>query len=223
MIPIIINNRNLLTWPKAMIDKITLLENVGEIIILDNDSTYKPLLSWYKSLPYRIIRSSNIGSGAPWKVKAIPSIPYVVTDPDLGIDDLPLDTLIVLEKKLTDNPSLGKVGLGLDWQRISPISPYYHHMQSYEKKRWEKSRIINKVYIDVPIDTTFALYNTPNFFFGGGSLGSPYLARHLPWELPLEEMKNNKEFLNYLKSSNRSCSYKRFLHLTDAINKETKP
>ena len=44
MISVIINNRDLLTWTKAMVDKIKTLDNVGEIFILDNASTYKPLL-----------------------------------------------------------------------------------------------------------------------------------------------------------------------------------
>jgi hypothetical protein len=48
MISVIINNRDLLTWTKAMVDKIKTLDNVGEIFILDNASTYKPLLEWYE-------------------------------------------------------------------------------------------------------------------------------------------------------------------------------
>lgn len=214
MIPVIINNRNLLTWPKAMVKHIKKLKNVGEIIIVDNGSTYEPLLSWYKTLPYKIIYTTNLGSAAPWIVNAIPSIPYVVTDPDLGIDNIPLDTLIVLEKKINKNPSLGKIGLGLDWQCVRPSSPYYKFLRTHEGKRWGKSRVIDGVYVDVTVDTTFALYNRPDFFFGGGSVPSPYTARHIPWELSLAEVTKNREFSNYLKSVNRSCSYKRFLNLS---------
>jgi len=214
MIPIIINNRNLLTWPRAMIDRIKLLKGIGEIIIVDNGSTYKPLLSWYKSLPYKIIRVKNIGHTAPWKVGAIPRIPYVVTDPDLGIDDLPLDTLVILEKKLAANPGLGKVGLDLDWKRVGKKSPWYEHMQTYEKERRKNSKIIDGVYVDVRIDTTFAMYNTPNYFIGGGSLRAPYIARHYPWELTRQEAKSNKELCYYLKRVNESCSYKTFLGIS---------
>lgn len=39
-IPIILNNRDLYTWPKAMVSKIVQYDNVGQIIIVDNGSTY---------------------------------------------------------------------------------------------------------------------------------------------------------------------------------------
>jgi hypothetical protein len=212
-IPIIINNRNLLTWPKAMIDRIKLLKNVGEIIIVDNASTYKPLLAWYETLPYKIIRTKNIGHTAPWKVGAITSIPYVVTDPDLGINDLPLDTLLVLEKKLDDYFSLGKIGLDLDWKRVTKKSPWYDHMQNYERERRKNSKTVDGVQVDVNIDTTFAMYNTLDHFIGGGSLMAPYIARHYPWEMTLDEAKNNIEFSYYLDRVNGSCSYKTFLSI----------
>jgi hypothetical protein len=46
-IRVIINNRDMLSWPKAMLEY---LENVPNIIpvIIDNASTYPPLLEWYQ-------------------------------------------------------------------------------------------------------------------------------------------------------------------------------
>ena len=59
-IPVIINNRNLFTWPKAMVERIKEYDGVGEIIIVDNDSTYPPLLEWYATNPCRIERLNKI-------------------------------------------------------------------------------------------------------------------------------------------------------------------
>ena len=59
-IPIIINNRNLLTWPKAMVERISRYEGVGDIIIVDNGSTYEPLLDWYATTAH-VASSSGIG------------------------------------------------------------------------------------------------------------------------------------------------------------------
>ena len=71
-IPIIINNCNLLEWPKKMIEDISTFEGVGEIIILDNGSTYEPLLEWYETKPCEIIKSEiNYGQYGPWQ-KNIP-------------------------------------------------------------------------------------------------------------------------------------------------------
>ena len=127
-IPVIINNRNFLTWPKAMVERIKEYDGVGEIIIVDNNSTYPPLLEWYATNPCRIERlNDNLGMGAPWVsevVKKLNGVPYVLTDPDMGLEDTPDDTLLYLFDKL-NSLQLDKVGLGLDWQIVEKKSPYY--------------------------------------------------------------------------------------------------
>jgi hypothetical protein len=215
MIPVIINNRDLLTWTKSMVDKIKTLDNVGDIIIVDNSSTYQPLLDWYETKPCEIIKINNLGHTAPWESGLISKLnkPYVVTDPDLGIDNLPKNTLIVLEEKLKQMSDLGKIGLKLDWESVKNTSPYYNHLQTYDRTRWANSRIINDVYIDVHIDTTFALYNTINYFIGGGSLNSPYIAKHYPWEFTHNERNNNEEFSYYINNASNASSYKVYLNL----------
>lgn len=215
MIPIIINNRNLLTWPKAMVEKIKTFENVGDIFILDNGSDYPPLLEWYNTKPCEIIKIDNIGHEAPWKSGLVKKLNknYVVTDGDLGLDDIPSDVLVVLEDKLNSNSYLGKVGLGLDWERITKNLPYYDHLQEYEKARWETSRVVNDIWIDVHIDTTFAYYNLDYYFIGGGSIKNPYVARHYAWELTEEERQSNTEFSYYIANASKSSSYKVFLGL----------
>jgi hypothetical protein len=215
MIPVVINNRDLLTWPKTMLEKIKTLDNVGEIYIVDNGSTYEPLLEWYKTNPCIIIRTENLGHTAPWDCGLVDSLttPYVVTDPDLGIDELPKDTLTKLEEKLNNNPSLGKVGPKLNSEIVSLESPLYNHLQTYEKVRWEQSQNIDEIYIGVHIDTTFALYNVKKYFIGGGSIKEPYVVRHLPWEFTEESRSKNKEFLYYLKNASNSSCYKTYLKL----------
>jgi len=65
-IPIIINNFNRLTYLKELIQS---LEQRGysNIYIIDNLSTYQPLLDYYESCRYRIFRlKKNLGSYALW-------------------------------------------------------------------------------------------------------------------------------------------------------------
>lgn len=214
-IPVIINNRDLLTWPKAMLEKIKTLDRVGDIFIVDNASTYAPLLEWYETKPCEIVKVSNLGHTAPWLSGLVDKlgVPYVLTDPDLGIDALPNDTLRVLDEKLKEQPELGKIGLGLAWESIGVSSPYFNHLQSYERTRWTKSRVQNDVHVDVVIDTTFALYNVPRYFIGGGSLSSPYIAEHYPWKFTHEERQKNEEFSYYIKNASQASSYKVYLKL----------
>ena len=43
-----------------MVEDCKNFDNVGEIIIVDNQSTYEPLLEWYKTNPCEIIYSENL-------------------------------------------------------------------------------------------------------------------------------------------------------------------
>ena len=215
-IPVIINNRNFLTWPKAMVERIKEYDGVGEIIIVDNDSTYPPLLEWYATNPCRIEKlDTNVGMGAPWVsgvVKQLNGAPYVLTDPDLGLEETPDDTLLYLLDKL-NTLQLDKVGLGLDWQIVEKKSPYYERLNLYEKSRWNNSPVKDGVYTEVQIDTTFALYNVDYYFIGGGSTTFPYVARHYPWEFSIEEARNSKEFMYYMDNATSASSYKTLIKL----------
>lgn len=215
-IPVIINNRNFLTWPKAMVERIKEYDGVGEIIIVDNDSTYPPLLEWYATNPCRIERlDTNVGMGAPWVsgvVKQLNGAPYVLTDPDLGLEETPDDTLLYLLDKL-NTLQLDKVGLGLDWQIVEKKSPYYERLNLYEKSRWNNSPVKDDVYTEVQIDTTFALYNVGHYFIGGSSTTFPYVARHYPWEFSIEEARNSEEFMYYMDNATSSSSYKTLIKL----------
>lgn len=215
-IPVIINNRDLVTWPIAMVNKILTYDNVGQIIIVDNGSTYKPLIEWYKEQKLvKVLYCQNLGHAGAWISNAVEELGseyYVVTDSDMGLNDTPCNTLTVLKDKLVSNPSLNKIGLGLNWQIVNKESPYYDRLNLYEKDRWEKSKIIDDIYVDVPIDTTFAMYNIKNYFIGGGSLTYPYVARHYPWELSINH--DNDEFRYYIKNASSSSSYKMIVPTT---------
>ncbi len=217
-IPVIINNRDLITWPKAMVEKIKTYDNTGDIIIVDNGSTYEPLLNWYNSKPCDVIYCKNLGHKGPWLsgiVKKLNSEYYVVSDPDLGLDDTPRDTLTYLFEKL-NRLKLEKIGLGLDWRLTGQNSPFYNHLMNFELTRWRNSRVQDNVYLDISVDTTFALYKNKKRFIGGASTGNPYIAKHYPWYFTNEERENNYEFMYYLNHATASSTGKRFFNMTTA-------
>lgn len=172
-IPVIINNRNLLTWPRAMVEKMIYWYGIGDIIIIDNASTYEPLLNWYKTIPFRVVRlKENLGHQAPWSsgvVAEFGSIIYAVTDPDLDLTNTNNRAMTQCTEFLLKHPSVGKVGLSLEWKDVPIESSYFCWVNSYERNRQNNSRIVDGVMIDVAIDTTFAIYNQPNYFIGGCS------------------------------------------------------
>lgn len=214
-IPVIINNRDLLTWPKAMVEKISGYDGVGEIIIVDNGSTYPPLLEWYDTNPCKIYRCENLGHGGAWVSGAVQEANsefYVVTDSDIGLENTPSDTLMYLFEKM-NSLDLDKLGLGLDWQIVPPDAFYYNRLNLYEKDRWLKSEVREDVYLDVQIDTTFAMYRVEHYFIGGASTYKPYVARHYPWEFSKETYEANEEFKYYIEHASHSCSFKTLLNL----------
>lgn len=221
-IPIIINNYNLLTWPKKMVEIIKTWDNVGDIIIFDNCSTYKPLLDWYKTNPCEIIYSKhNLGHSGPWDA-GIPQKKgyeyYVVTDPDLGLEDVPKDCLSVLLEKMQKYPQYDRIGISIiDFvDRTVGIPGYYYEWLDHIRQEfWNESGKEDGLLKFHLIDTTFALYNINRNKSGTScALDFPYSMRHLPWQINLEDLKNldktNPEYFNYLKTAGDSSSYKRF-------------
>ena len=213
-IPVVIINRNLLTWPQKMLDKIKELDNVGNIYIVDNGSTYEPLLEWYESNPCDIVKVNNIGHISPWICGLVDSFntPYVITDPDLDIEKIPNDTLTYLNNTLNMFSDVGKIGLSLDWELVTEDLEYYDHMRKCYYPIYSNPPVFPNVY-NLPIDTTFALYNRKEYFIGGYSVSGKYKAGHLPWYFTKEERETNEEFAYYLNHANISCSYKNFLNL----------
>lgn len=210
-VTVLIINRDLLTWPRAMVERIERFQDLAEIIILDNGSTYAPLLDWYDAQPHRVIMVNNLGHGGPWLPEINRQIGtdfYVVTDPDLDLEAVPLDCLVHLRSILTCHPSLGKVGLGLEIDSVPQQSPYFQHVNSWERHLWQLPLHDGQFRL-APVDTTFAIYNKMLFNqygIGGARTTHPYAAKHIPWELT----ELSDEFRYYLDRAGSSSSYKRF-------------
>ena len=184
-IPIIINNRNRLTYLKELINWLE-KNNYKNLIIIDNQSTYLPLIEYYDASRYKVIRlNKNFGYLSLWSTGFFDLIKnnfYVYTDPDiLPIQECPSDFLNYFYQNLLKYEEIDKIGFGLKIDDIDSSNKNF--IINNEKKFWlNKYRETN--FYNAPIDTTFALYKP--FRFGGYWLKSlrsdyPFLAKHLPW------------------------------------------
>lgn len=205
-IPIIINSFNRLTTLKRLISS---LEQRGytNIYILDNCSTYPPLVEWLKEVPYEVIHlPNNLGFKALWKHK--PSRKrfcgdyYIYTDADVELDsNCPDDIVERMFSLLRDNyPYAFKIGPSI---RIDDLPDCYDRKQ--EVIEWESrffTRPEGKDLFRAPIDTTFALYRPRIGLSRRPSLeayrmAAPYQIKHLPWyedsQNPTEEERYYKE------------------------------
>lgn len=205
-IPIIINNYNRVTTLKILISD---LETRGyyNIHIIDNNSSYPPLLEYYDTCNHKVHRlKKNIGFKALWKsglwynfIRGY----YCYTDSDLSLDPAcPDDFLEVFYKLLNKYPEVFKVGFSL---KIDDLPDHYdrkNEVIDWESRFYKKEKEKN-VFI-APIDTTFALYRP--FARRGkrdGSdeilrVGQPYQCFHLPWYV--NSSAPSKEELYYLNS-----------------------
>lgn len=191
--PIFINCRDRVTPLRALV---RWLERAGctRIHLVDNNSTYPPLLDFYASTPHTVIRlGRNQGHRAIWECGAVEEHAageyYVATDPDIvPVDECPPDALDRFRALLDGHPDRAKVGFGLVIDDLPSHYRFTRQVQVWEGQFWA-AEVEPGVY-DAPIDTTFALHRPGTAFTAPGVLpnharslrtGYPYVARHTAW------------------------------------------
>ncbi len=190
MTPCFLTSFEHLSALKRMVADVTRIG--GTPIVVDNGSTYPPLLEWLDTKPCHVTRlGANFGPYAYWSCSlgGVFSVEghYVVSDSDLDLSGLPDDALSRMAAALAANPTVTKVGLSLEIDDIPADSPLHDAIMKWERPYW--SRPLPGGVFDAKVDTTFALYHTDRKFEAPGSgnffdavrMGRPYTARHLPW------------------------------------------
>lgn len=188
-VPIVINNFNRVTTLKKLIGTLE-VRGYANIHIIDNRSTYPPLLEYYATCPYEVIMlDKNLGFKALWKSRELRrrfcGDYYAYTDSDVvPVDECPDDFMDYFMDILRRHPFARKVGFSL---RIDDLPD--HYAQKQEVVDWESRFSLRKTkdgLFRAPVDTTFALYRprvrlsrSPNAV--AYRTPFPYQLRHLPW------------------------------------------
>ena len=190
---IVFNNRNYLTWPKALIE---LFDRQGhEVIMIDNASTYPPLLEWYTKVGFTVVRlKENLGAYALWRCGFIHKLgrePFVYSDSDYDLSMLPLDWPEVLLEGLDRFPHISKAGLSWDELTVPPENPAYIQDDMPEKRTGVWGNILPGEWYNFPCDTSFAVYRGgTGFKIDGVRKFKPYTGVHLPFHIVLEKSKH---------------------------------
>jgi tetratricopeptide (TPR) repeat protein len=185
-VPIIINSRD----RRSCLEQLVVwLRSAGylNIGILDNQSTYPPLLDYLRGIENEVSvfhSPRNLGPRALWSsglIGLVSHVPFVYTDPDmLPVDECPRDAVLMLFELLAAHRQATKAGLGI---RIDDIPDTYEHksaVQAWEANFWRRP-LPGNCY-DAAVDTTFALYRPGSWHnLRAVRSASPYLVRHLPW------------------------------------------
>lgn len=209
-IPILINNFNRLDLLKKQIDWLMTLEDEVSIIIIDNLSTYPPLLDYYKKLdhPYIQVVYLNFNSwrkGAEYigKKKLKDFDKFVITDSDLlPYGDTPKDIVKHLSQLMDEFPEYNHIGASLEINDLPECNPLKNTIYKHESEFWPPmAKCLNhKVYV-AKIDTTFAMYrNSSTILLTEPALRTarPYTLKHIDWYL--DPNKHTSEFQYYLNS-----------------------
>ena len=213
MLPVYLISYNRLTWLKGMVDYLIRIPSVLPII-LDNKSTYSPLLEWYSTSPVEVIRlSQNFGHLCAWTSGVLPMGAdhqsrygqpyYAVSDPDLDLSKCPTDLFDVLKDGLRRHPRAVKAGVSLEIDDIPDHNPLKSSVIAHESAFW--SQRADESFWWAGVDTVLAIYDcgraygTCDWINPSLRADRPYTARHLPWYTDPENM--TKEERKYLAGS----------------------
>ena len=188
--PIFIQNFNQLTYLQKLLTWF-LSAGYKNICIIDNHSTYAPLLQFYAeaeaSHGIRVVcRDDNGTRTTLWDGQYLDRFgvkgPFVYTDSDVVPDEhCPADVITWLAQFLREYPHIIKAGLGLRINDLPERYKFRSEVVAWERQFW-RAPVCRGAFL-APIDTTFALYRPNSEFAIGPALRTsrPYLARHETW------------------------------------------
>ena len=208
--PVIINNFNRLALVREQVDWLLGLREPVAVVIVDNDSTYPPLLDYYDQLDHPLVQVVRLGfnswrKGAAYvareKLRAFDR--YVITDSDLlPYPETPPDLIAHLSALLDRYPEYNHVGTSL---RITDLPDHYPLKETvigYESRFWPPAaRERGGDGYEALIDTTFAMYRRGSSVLATGPAlrtKHPYTLRHVDWYTDPAAI--SPEFEYYLKS-----------------------
>lgn len=217
-IPVIIINYNQLFYLRKLI---VFLEerNFKNIIIVDNNSSYQPLLDYYEEIKTRItieVMSENFGHLVYFENSELQRKYgkgfYIVTDADIVPNpSLPADFLECLFSHLKENwKNITKTGFALKIDDIPDQNVYKNKVLNWEAKFWQ-DKVAENIY-SAPIDTTFALYK-PSYprrynnihFFLGHRFGGAFTAKHGGWYINQSKLTDEQDY--YAKTASSASSW----------------
>lgn len=215
-IPIIIISFNQLFYLKQLIDFLK-KHNYNNIVIIDNNSSYKPLLEYFDTIKSSVTihrLKENYGHLVFWQNKELYQKYfkgyYVITDADINpVQECPDDFLAYFKKILDQDYKITKVGFSLKIDDLPEANVNKEKIIKWESKFWRNYTTDGNFIAG--LDTTFALYR-PKYkynealFLRGCRTKYPYTAKHGGWYVDSEKLTEEQKF--YVENCNESSSWR---------------
>ncbi len=188
-VPVFIVSFNRVSYIRQVVESLECL-GFQDITIIDNASTYEPLLEYLDNSPHKVARlPKNFGHLALWRSERFSKIieheRFILNDNDVvPAPGCPSDITELLCEVLDRYPRHTKAGLSL---RINDLPDFYafkNQVLAWEAPFWET--LLDDGHYEAAIDTTFALYRPgvhcdEERWWRSIRTAPPYSAMHLPW------------------------------------------
>lgn len=222
-IPIVVICWNNLTFIKGFVNQIKKYKN--PIILLDNNSQYQPLLSYYKEIKEELkdkitirLLDKNYGHEVYIKLKQeLPDV-YILTDPDLELNPNMPENFAEIFLELSNMHKANKVGAAVkieDNNTFIVCNEYFHgkSIEEWESQFW-KNKIDDSKYelYSADTDTTFCLVNNA-YSNNNIRIAGNFTVKHLPWYKDYIKSTIPYEELEFWKQNNRSSTILKCLNL----------
>lgn len=182
-------------------------EGLTNIIFIDNDSTYPPLVEYLKNTKYEVLwLRKNVGHTSPWSAHIINAYSkgreFIVTDPDVIPTKESHGAIKRFVELFNKYPGFTKIGLGL---KIDDLPSHYKLRDSvitWESQFWNHE--LEKDIFIADTDTTFAMYraNTQYCIAPALRTGGKFVAQHEPWYQNSDQP--DEELLYYRSHANKN-------------------
>jgi len=227
---ILIIGYNQYTYISSMVSQLKKYTN--DIVVIDNNSTYEPLLNYYKyEYNYSLLRMDKNYGHKVYEEKLLSGIfgnIYIITDPDLEFNKKIPSNFIENLVKISNNYKAGRVGFAIEISSPEIRSELTYAgmpLKLWESRFWQM-KIKDNTYelYNAPIDTTFCLINTIYNHLGLSiRVAGNYTCKHLPWYINFHEKLLDDEYTKYLENNISTNFWEDKFKLTrkDNINKIT--
>lgn len=210
-VPLIIPTFNNMTYTKNIVDFFC-QKNHENIIIIDNASTFEPMIDYLNNISNDIdvvFQNKNYGPRQIHSNNLYYLLPqyFIITDPDLAFNNDFPDNFIDMLIELHGLYQTFKIGSALNLNILDSNIldvPYVIHKKTQTIRNIEESYYTNKIdqtdkfnIWKAPIDTTFSMYNKNNInfgFFESLRLDGIFLADHYGWYEPPPIPQNELDF-----------------------------
>jgi len=214
-ISVVVIGYNQYTFIKNMVEQLE--KFTSDIIVVDNNSNYQPLLDYYRDdFKYTLLKKNFNYGYTVYRQKFVQDLVgdfYILTDPDLKFNPQLPSTLVNDFIEISNYFEVNRVGFALLIKADDLRKDAIFKNQTIEQ--WEGPYWVNQMHYpknsnfelyNAPLDTTFCLINR-KFKDGSIRVAGDYTCVHIPWHINFQKQLLEDEYESYMINNNSSNWY----------------